>query len=545
MQYTQTAGQNNGRIAQTTDGVSGEQVNYTYDSLLRLTGASTTGPQWGEAYSYDGFGNLTAKTPTLGSAPALSVSYNAATNQPATGGYDANGNAPVPGGVWDAENHLVQQTLDGAALTWVYDPSGQRILQFQQMSGYGQWTFYVYGAGGRLLGQIGCNLYANQTSSTCAAQRSNVYFGGQLIARMESQSGTMVARGVVADRLGTVRAVQTSGGWSTPTYFPYGEPKTGTGIDGREQFATYQRDSTASAQDYAMQRYYTNITGRFYSPDPIGAGAANPRDPNSWNLYAYTRGDPVNRRDPGGTDDDGDTSTSPIACSAYYYYLQSMGLYDGGYDDDIMGNCGQGLSNGRSAEDPCSLSSVNAFLFTSMPALFCPLPVAAAADSPPPTPSCGNQTKQAFVQANFTAAAQTAKQLGIGGAAGDADILALSGVESAWGTFTGGFQGSYFGMMGVVGRKFYAGETACAQIKGQKKFCEMEFSSFAAAAAVFASNEAKAVSGVSDPTSFFTNLYTIGKFGVGTYSTAADYATSMDKSWQWVENCLKTLGLVQ
>ena len=61
---------------------------------------------------------------------------------------------------------------------------------------------------------------------------------------MESQSGTMVAEGVVTDRLGTVRAVQTSGGWSTPTYFPYGEPMTREGIDGQEQYATYVRDST-------------------------------------------------------------------------------------------------------------------------------------------------------------------------------------------------------------------------------------------------------------------------------------------------------------
>jgi YD repeat-containing protein len=30
-----------------TDGVSGEQVTYAYDSLNRLVSAATTGPQWG------------------------------------------------------------------------------------------------------------------------------------------------------------------------------------------------------------------------------------------------------------------------------------------------------------------------------------------------------------------------------------------------------------------------------------------------------------------------------------------------------------------
>ena len=160
MQYNySTTGQNNGQVASTTDNVSGETVAYTYDSLKRLIQAQTTsgGTAWGEAYSYDGFGNLTGKTPTQGSAPALSVTYNPATNQPTNGGYDANGNAPV--GTWDAENHLVQQTLDGATLNWVYDPSGKRVVQYQEMSGYGQWTFYVYGPAGQLLGQIGCSLY--------------------------------------------------------------------------------------------------------------------------------------------------------------------------------------------------------------------------------------------------------------------------------------------------------------------------------------------------------------------------------------------------
>ena len=38
------------------------------------------------------------------------------------------------------------------------------------------------------------------------------------------------------------------------------------------------------------------------TPDPYQA-AGGPSDPQSWNQYAYTRGDPVNRYDPGGLDD--------------------------------------------------------------------------------------------------------------------------------------------------------------------------------------------------------------------------------------------------
>jgi RHS repeat-associated protein len=302
MQYDYGAGSNTGRVMSATDNISGETVQYVYDQLQRLVAAQTTSSAipWGETYSYDGFGNLTGKTkdPSKpGGVPNVVFSINPATNQPVNGNYDANGNAPV--GTWDAENHLVQQVLDGATLSWVYDPSGKRVAQFQQMSGYGQWTFYVYGATG-LVGQIGCSLYSNPAYSTCAAQRANVYFGGKLIARMEPQSGTLVARGVVADRLGTVRAVQTSGGWSTPTYYPWGEAKTAGGIDGQEQFGTYVRDSTLSSQDYAMQRYYSNAAGRFFSPDPGGAATADPKNPTSWNRYGYVNGDPVNFNDTNG-----------------------------------------------------------------------------------------------------------------------------------------------------------------------------------------------------------------------------------------------------
>ena len=71
MQYIFSPTQNNGRITQSIDGVTGEQVTYTYDSLSRLIRAETADTSWGNAYSYDGFGNLTAKTVTKGSADVL------------------------------------------------------------------------------------------------------------------------------------------------------------------------------------------------------------------------------------------------------------------------------------------------------------------------------------------------------------------------------------------------------------------------------------------------------------------------------------------
>lgn len=57
--------------------------------------------------------------------------------------------------------------------------------------------------------------------------------------------------------------------------------------------------------DYADQRFYASTYGRFNTVDPAGRRSAKLRDPGSLNRYAYTRGDPVNRRDKSGLDDDG------------------------------------------------------------------------------------------------------------------------------------------------------------------------------------------------------------------------------------------------
>jgi YD repeat-containing protein len=86
--------QNNGRITQRKDWVSGEEITYQYDSLNRLISAVTTGPEWGQSFGYDGFGNLLSQTVTKGSAPMLSINVNASTNRITTSGfsYDANGN---------------------------------------------------------------------------------------------------------------------------------------------------------------------------------------------------------------------------------------------------------------------------------------------------------------------------------------------------------------------------------------------------------------------------------------------------------------------
>jgi RHS repeat-associated protein len=62
-----------------------------------------------------------------------------------------------------------------------------------------------------------------------------------------------------------------------------------------------ERD-TESGLDYFGARYYASSMGRFSSPDPSGLLAQNPADPQSWNLYAYARNNPLSNIDPDGLD---------------------------------------------------------------------------------------------------------------------------------------------------------------------------------------------------------------------------------------------------
>jgi YD repeat-containing protein len=188
MQYVYQAGQNNGRIVQSIDGIANETVNYSYDLLNRLSAASATNGSWGQAFTYDGFGNLTAKTVTQGSAPSLSVSYDPATNHQIGPTYDSNGNLNLSywGDTFDVENRLIASGNDDR---YAYDPSGKRVKKsyYPMMSEY-----YFYSITGQKLITVNCD------NGACGGPQYNVYFGGKLV----KSKGVVV----VTDRLGSVRA---------------------------------------------------------------------------------------------------------------------------------------------------------------------------------------------------------------------------------------------------------------------------------------------------------------------------------------------------
>lgn len=140
------------------------------------------------------------------------------------------------------------------------------------------------------------------------------------------------------------------------------------------------------------------------TPDTASGGAA---DPQSWNRYDYTRGDPVNRFDPNGTDD------SPPS----YCFDNPDGIFDP-ICNPVGGAC------------------VGADGFTPMPSPVCQVPAPPPPSTPQEaTPSCLDGLSQrdiGYVSSNAYAAFDVSAETG--DAMSPSFILAWAAVESAFGT---------------------------------------------------------------------------------------------------------------
>jgi RHS repeat-associated protein len=262
--YNYSSTQSTGQIASSVDAVTGETITYQYDALKRLLSAS--GKNWGETYTYDGYGNLTQMAPTgTAGAPSLSLTVavngnNVPTNRiSATGvSYDNNGNQTAGFGglsmVYDAANR-VARIAGSQSAAYGYDSDNRRIYS---RNASGSETIYFYGADGRKLAAYTYTIImtGGYPEIELTQRSQNVYFLGKLIY---AEGNT-----VTTDRLGSVRS-GGPGGLGYQAQYPYGAEYTVTAND-REKYATYTRDSVTGL-DYAMNRYYSSQWGRFLSPD--------------------------------------------------------------------------------------------------------------------------------------------------------------------------------------------------------------------------------------------------------------------------------------
>jgi len=299
----------NGNVLIANDSENGNWT-YNYDTLNRLQTAVIGGQTF--TYTPDAYGNMSCTAPQGMACTPLGLAFNNTpqNNQISTSGYkyDAVGNLlsdNTHGYVYDAENRLacVGVDINGNCTTnstyYFYDPQGQRVGKQQ----YDTLEDYVYDPQGHII---------SVHDGSANLLRSELYSpDGRHVATLNGNSWS--TSGLFwnhADWLGTERVRWnynngTASVVETCTDTPYGmnlacPPPPDTSP---MHFTGKQRDYESNL-DYFGARYFGggNSLARFMTTDPSGQDAADPSDPQTWNMYAYVRNNPTTNVDPDGED---------------------------------------------------------------------------------------------------------------------------------------------------------------------------------------------------------------------------------------------------
>lgn len=270
------------------DHVRGNTTNYTYDSLDRLTEASTTGNNPSDyKYSYDANSNLCRTDGQSCQGGSDPYQYNSANELTSFNGttynYDANGNftgTSTSTFSYNAQDQMTSSVVGTTTTTYTYSGNGQ-----SDRVGMNATVFRST--------QLGID-YQNDTSGTTHYVRDS---RGNLVEEI-LPSGTHEY--YVFDALGSVTGL-TDGSSSLVNsyrYDPYGNVVATTGSTANPcQYTSSFNDALAATGfDHMGARYYAPGVQRWTQIDPIN----NPIDTHGWNRFFYVGDDPTNYADLNG-----------------------------------------------------------------------------------------------------------------------------------------------------------------------------------------------------------------------------------------------------
>ena len=235
----------------------------------------------------------------------LRCHYDNASNRINDGGwgYDAAGNQTrvYSAAGWqryqyDAANRLVKVKADDnvtVLASYTYGSSRQRLISEEA----GQRTYSSADDGSTI-----AEFTETGGGTIPYWSKSYVYIGARLLSTLSPNgAGGAAIDYHHPDRLGTrvISNAQNTNSFEQVT-LPFGTALAAesTGATNR-RFTTYDR-SVTTGLDYAVNRQYDSLQGRFTQADPIGMSASSLEHPQTLNLYSYVGNDPINRTDPDG-----------------------------------------------------------------------------------------------------------------------------------------------------------------------------------------------------------------------------------------------------
>jgi RHS repeat-associated protein len=207
--------------------------------------------------------------------------------------YDLSGNiTQVTTGrtfTYDAESRQLTANVSGNANVYTYDGEGRRV----QKTAWGVTTTFVYDAFGQLAAEYGTPDDAGTKYLTADA------LGSTRLETAAGASGPVVAQNYDYLPFGQELGTGTAGRDSTFSAGAYPSAASGPSL----RFTGKERDMETGL-DYFGARYFSSAQGRFTSPDwsaaPEPIPYASLDDPQTLNLYAYVRNNPLAHRDEDG-----------------------------------------------------------------------------------------------------------------------------------------------------------------------------------------------------------------------------------------------------
>jgi RHS repeat-associated protein len=284
---------------------------WSYDSLSRLTNEVHTGasPAGTIGYQYDGVGNRTNRTSTVGGITNQTFAFNS-NDQPTSDLFDANGNTRTNSGNtfgYDAGNHLTNAVVNGTNIVMVYDGDGNRVV--------------------KIVGTT-TNLYLvddrNPTGFAQVLEEKNLSGGTTNLVRIytygldlisQRDAVTTVQNFYGYDGNGNTRFLTDASGTITDTYVydAFGDLIASTGTTANfYRYSGEQYDPNLGFV-YLRARYLNPNSGRLISRDLL---AGSRFDPQSLHRYTYVADNPINKTDPSGLDGDIGTTVGGLGIAS-------------------------------------------------------------------------------------------------------------------------------------------------------------------------------------------------------------------------------------